>query len=412
LLQKELLMNRVKSIARLLAGVIAFSLVCFPMAQDLRVSAAPASEEPVWSDEFAAKEARWAWSYKKGTGYKKLVQLEDAPAAVEIGITSASTSSSYSDCSLHESKPKHMTGILEMRLRTSDDNGITQPGQGTRGWGFWDGAADAAWFWSASPESDPQLTGFRAQVARNGVLYLNQPLAIDMRQWHVYRVELLGHGVNFYVDGVLVAVTNERPSAKQRPEFWIDNYRIILGETGFTKQFLKVAQDQKMFIDWVRFYQLTSDLALNRSFEIDQNNDSYPDGWKRTNSTTNDWLVTASLADGANVYQMSPSSSATKYKSLNQALSRSGRLTDLWQVTLWSRTELNNPAGSLRVRLAFKNSDGVTKSASQTLIESAEGGYQTVTLSAPQDYVSMTIFVESSITQGNAYFDDVLIGKP
>lgn len=220
-------------------------------------SLAQAGSDPVWTDEFESRHPRWVWAYNRDTGYKTLTEGAGAPSAVEIGITAEATSERYSDCSLHQKRASYTSGVLEMRLRTSDDNGISGPGQGTRGWGFWDGdtaGGNAAWFWSASPESDSRLAGFRALVVRDGEFLLNQELEVDMREWHVYRIEMSTGKTRFLVDGVVVASVNARPENKHRAELWIDNYAITLTGSGYTSEYLDVEQDQQMYVDWVRYY--------------------------------------------------------------------------------------------------------------------------------------------------------------
>lgn len=209
-----------------------------------------------WVDEFESMNPRWEWNYQVGTGYHRLATI-DGYSVAEIGITIESTQWSYSDCSLHHtmSISEGDTVIVEMRLRCTDDNGITTPGQGSRGWGIWDGTQwgdNVAWFWSASPESDPMFAGFLAGVKRDGTIHLLQQLSIDMQEWHVYRIEILSSGTMFLVDGVEVASTSYKPRNFSRLELWIDNYRIYFVGGQLVKGYLDVEQDQKMYIDWVK----------------------------------------------------------------------------------------------------------------------------------------------------------------
>jgi hypothetical protein len=175
-----------------------------------------------------------------------------------------------------------------------------------------------------------------------------------------------------------------------------------------------------MYIDWVRYSELTASSPTpapasnltNPSFEIDQNNDTFPDNWNRTNSNSNDKRIASTAADGAYIYQMSPSSSTTVYKSVNQPVTQAGRQYDAWNVRVWTRTSVSNPSGNVRVRIAFKNAAGKTLSASKALTRSTAGGYQSVTIKAPHDFASMTVFLESSVIQGNVYLDNVSLQKP
>jgi beta-glucanase (GH16 family) len=209
-----------------------------------------------WRDNFESQHLRWDWEYKRGTGYKRLVELHDGSPGVEIGITEQSNAAEYSDGSLRESNENYDFGVMEARLRLTDDNGLTDEGKGTRGWGFWDGTLDVlntAWFWSASPESDPALSGFRVMVMRNGEFLLNQEISVDMREWHTYRVELTPEGTKFYVDGVEIASISGRPENEQRIELWVDNMAVQVSNGGYSTEYLNLTQEQSMYIDWVEF---------------------------------------------------------------------------------------------------------------------------------------------------------------
>jgi len=224
---------------------------------------AVAQQEAVWTDEFISYNSRWDWNYNAGTGYKRLATIDEV-SVVEIGITKQSSSSSYSDCSLHERGWPYTHGGVEARLRLTDDNGINQPGQGSRGWGFWNNEdpsnVDAAWFFSLSPESDASVAGFQAMVIRDSTIVFQKFLTeIDMREWHTYRVELSDTGTRFFVDDIEVAFTSQRPDEPQRIEIWIDNYIVQrvnnrLQPTGY----LNVEQDQRVYIDWIRYYDHTN----------------------------------------------------------------------------------------------------------------------------------------------------------
>lgn len=237
-------MNWEKILIRvLIIGAVCFFINCFNIS---------AAEEAVWTDEFTTFNSRWDWNYNGGTGYKQLTEIDDV-SVVEIGITDRSSSSSYSDCSLHEKSYQHDSGIFEARLRYVGDNKF-----GTMGWGFWNYAdpenADAAWFWNASPEGD--ASGFQAMVAYESAIQFQEHLPeIDLQQWHIYRVELLPTGTRFLVDGNEVAFTSLRPSKPQRIEIWVDNYlvQVIDGKLQ-PVGYLAMQQNQRIYIDWVRYY--------------------------------------------------------------------------------------------------------------------------------------------------------------
>ena len=206
----------------------------------------------LWSDEFSTMQSRWDWAYGMGSGYRQLVDLSGTPA-VEIGITDASTSSAYSDCSLHETEYGIDSGIIEMRLRYEGSDGF-----GTMGWGVWNyvnpSAVEAAWFYDGS--SDGGITGFQAMMLADSAMAFQQHLpAIDPSDWHVYRVELSASGTRFFVDDHLVAFTPATLALAQRIEIWVDNYHVeISGNVLVAAGFFDVAQTERIFVDWVRFY--------------------------------------------------------------------------------------------------------------------------------------------------------------
>lgn len=243
-------------------GLLLFAAVCIQIVY----------ASPVWLDEFISQTSRWEWSYISGTGFRRLTTINGS-SVVEFGITNRSTSSAYSDCSLHESSTTHSQGYLEMRLRTTDDNGISQSGQGTRGWGFWDANMQnqsAAWFFSASPESDSSLRGLQTQVVKNSqVVFSTKLSSIDMREWHVYGVELLQDGSKFYVDDIEVASSAQRPNTNQRVEIWLDNYRVTFTNGIPQLGYLQVHQDEKIYLDSVSYYNTRPTLATPRNLTTD-----------------------------------------------------------------------------------------------------------------------------------------------
>jgi hypothetical protein len=216
------------------------------------------AQTPAWTDEFTGTNSRWDWAYQAGTGFHRLIDRAEL-SLVEIRITQQSNSWSYSDCSLHETSHPYRSGTLEMRLKLSDDNGLTDDGKGTRGWGFWDGdvnptTTDTVWFWSASPESAFIFTGLKAQMMINGQIILNQDISnVDMRDWHTYRIDIDAQDAEtrFYIDGELVASTKRITDVYLRTEIWIDNYFI---NSNLTVGYLNLTRDETMLIDWVDYY--------------------------------------------------------------------------------------------------------------------------------------------------------------
>jgi len=210
-------------------------------------------EEAIWNDEFPDLNSRWDWNYNKGTGYKRLTKIDGA-SVVEIGITDQSSSSSYSDCSLHEKSYQYQNGVFEARLRYAGDHKF-----GTIGWGVWNyedtDRAEAAWFWDSS--SGGKATGFQAMVAYDSAIKFQKHLPeIDIQKWHIYRIDLLPTGVRFFVDGDEVAFTSKRPGKLQRFEIWVDNYRVQMIDGKLSPVgHLNMQQDQRIYIDWVKYYE-------------------------------------------------------------------------------------------------------------------------------------------------------------
>jgi len=206
-----------------------------------------------WNDEFTDYNPRWEWDYNKGTGYKRLTAIDGA-SVVEIGITDKSSSSEYSDCSLHETNYQYHNGVFEARLRYAGDSKF-----GTIGWGFWNyedaPKAECAWFWDSS--TGGSASGFQAMVCSDSAIKFQKHLPeIDIQKWHIYRVELLPTGTRFFVDGDEIAATSERPSKLQRAEIWVDNYRVkVIDGKISAAGHLNIQQDQRTYVDWVRYYK-------------------------------------------------------------------------------------------------------------------------------------------------------------
>jgi hypothetical protein len=216
----------------------------------------PNSDLIYWFDNFEYKDPRWDWDYEQGEAERELVSLPNGNPGLKIWVKSEANSSGYSDCSLREISEDYLFGVMEAHLRLTDDNGLTDDGKGTRGWGFWDGnleVLNVAWFWSASPESDLEISGFRVMVMRNNEFLLNQEIQIDMREWHTYRVEITQEGTKFFVDNVEIASTEGRPAKQQRIELWVDNMAIQVNNGIYSTKNLNLIQDQAMYIDWVEY---------------------------------------------------------------------------------------------------------------------------------------------------------------
>ncbi len=71
------------------------------------------------------------------------------------------------------------------------------------------------------------------------------PLAVDLRQWHDYRLEWQSDGCRFWVDGAAVLITPTAPRGALGFVCWLDNQYLVLTPRGrFRAGVLAVAQEQ------------------------------------------------------------------------------------------------------------------------------------------------------------------------
>ena len=234
--------------------------------------------EAAFFDDFTDQNARWAWNYRAGTGFHNLTTV-DGLSVVEAGITNLSTTGAYSDSSTHETTTTHTAGSVEMRIKCTDDDGLTDSGVGSRGWGYWNvqfGAQNnAAWFWMASPQSDAAYSGLRAMVIINGAFVYNQLLNVDVKQWHTYRVDLAPDGSHFYVDGAEVGYYASKPTVNMRVEMWLDNYKVP------AMTYLASSIYERLYIDWVRLYDSVQATTLGTlsQYKLDGTTEISAGGW-------------------------------------------------------------------------------------------------------------------------------------
>jgi hypothetical protein len=235
----------------LLFLILACFLTVMLAAVYLSESIAGQESKNSWFDDFMSANERWNWGYNAGTGYKTITNI-DGYSLVEGGVKASSASSQYSDCSLHSNVLVGNSEIARVEIRMR----YTDTAKGTKGCGWWDGSSmgdNVAWFCYFSSESDVSMRGFRCQVRWAGKWYLNQAISVDITQWHVYQIDLLGNGTFFYVDGQLMASSPFRPHGISRLEGgWIDNGYLYISGNAYGRGNLELDIDEKMFIDWVR----------------------------------------------------------------------------------------------------------------------------------------------------------------
>ena len=199
----------------------------------------------------------------------------------------------------------HRPGVaLSLRARFSHPANELR---GTAGFGFWNAPYGdpttrrpalpaAAWFFFASPPNDlpfapePGHGWFAATIDATTpralamiplappILLLNQfaplrrrlwpavrrrlsiaaaPLAVDLRDWHDYRLAWRHDGCRFRVDGATVLTTPAAPRGPLGFVCWLDNQYLVLTPRGrFRAGVLPVAQEQ-----WLEVADLMIDIA-------------------------------------------------------------------------------------------------------------------------------------------------------
>ncbi len=231
------------------------------------------AETLVIDDGFDPPRPNWRWWspwdwWTHGTGRSSVTA-----GIAEFTLTGESHAGEYSDSEINDYRRGYERGFrwkpglrLEIRARSSDDNGVSAPGgRGTRGFGFWnlgtggDGAPDGmtnAWFISISPETFGGFGLFAATVFDRGRVALFQPVAVDLRRWHDYGIVWTPRGVTFTVDRRPVAATATSPGDALGFVSWIDNYRLSITANGIETSFLDLDDDQTLFVDRVRIWSI------------------------------------------------------------------------------------------------------------------------------------------------------------
>ena len=207
-------------------------------------------------DHFTTRHPRWNWDYSAGTGYQTCpTSIDGLPDTIcEIGTTGETNGQEYSDCALYE----HLTGhnepdVFETRLKCS---GIKE--LGTRGWGFFAGTPESPYtvcFGYAGPNSSEEYRGFRAMIFLDGeFVYSPSITGYNMDKWHTYRIERYKNGAEFFIDNTSVAkYSGSMPDKSMIIDIWTDNFVV---KTGIKLSYVKITQNQKIFIDWVSWRQL------------------------------------------------------------------------------------------------------------------------------------------------------------
>jgi hypothetical protein len=151
-------------------------------------------------------------------------------------------------------------------------------------------------------------------------------------------------------------------------------------------------------------------VLINGSFEIDSNQDNLPDDWSKSRTNGRDIRIESSLADGSYIFRFTPIS-GNNVKGLSQGHLISGTTGDVWQITLWTKTDLAMPTGRLRVQLMLQTAAGAEVAITQDLPPNVTGAYQTVSITAPIDYASITLRLESLLADSNGYLDNISLTR-
>jgi len=185
-----------------------------------------------WQDDFSSKDPRWTWEYNAGTGYKICPETISPYVVAELGITSASSHTTYSDCDISTAVTINSGDVIvfEARMKFSD-TGLGQS-RGSRGFCWWigggtQGVNSCITFWCQTSEDKPSgWEGWRAIVAHDDSFDFNQPITVDPLNWHVYRIEVYPSSVVFKIDDLTVAtasVGSTTVNGAGKMDFWTDN---------------------------------------------------------------------------------------------------------------------------------------------------------------------------------------------
>ena len=149
---------------------------------------------------------------------------------------------------------------------------------------------------------------------------------------------------------------------------------------------------------------------VNGSFENDSDNNNLPDGWSVLNTGANDGrFLYPEAPDGTYVVKFTPVR-RVGFKTIYQQKNISGSSQDVWNFRLWTKTEMTDPRGKVRVRITFRNSrNNISQTVNYDLQKTNIGTYQSGTLTAPQAYNQVIFYIQSSISQGEVFLDDVVL---
>jgi|SRR3989344_1821695 len=155
----------------------------------------------------------------------------------------------------------------------------------------------------------------------------------------------------------------------------------------------------------------------NGSFSNDSNLDGVPDGWTKVNPGSYDKRVT--LSDGSKVYQMSQTTSSTSPRGLKQSAMISRLTGNKLIFSLRIKSETNNYAGSLRVKVQYyKNSSLVQTVYVYFAPATTSWGWRTCSFATPNDFSTVTLTLESGVTSNasgtsvaNVWWDEVRLYK-
>lgn len=132
-------------------------------------------------------------------------------------------------------------------------------------------------------------------------------------------------------------------------------------------------------------------------------------GWGATGFTTGDGVVTSVARDGAKALAMS-SAGAT---SLTQVIPVSGRRSERFVLSAWSKTAGTDPnGGTMQMSVTFTDAAGATAVATMALPKAEHEWQMTAaSVSAPINFESATIAISRAGQTGTLYVDEVRIAR-
>lgn len=239
-----------------------------------------------------AQNPNWLYDWIRGVG--SVTFDADSPGFVHLLLDGPGAGGTYHNAEIYQGLT-HVPPYcdFEVRLRNSNNNGFDADGTpiepldplagiGSRGWGLWNRVMDPSsgnvnqiWFSSISPQSEGDFPGRRAWVIRNNVPVVIHDLAVDLTEWHTYRIKWRQDYIGIYIDDMnnpIAEVTNpaQIPNVAMTFTMWIDNYVITGDFYDPVIGYLPVPDFQQYIdVDYVKVYLVGGTGDLDRDGDVD-----------------------------------------------------------------------------------------------------------------------------------------------